>query len=87
MPQRLLFSIGKIVLFPSVLCSYIYIFSIFVSANFSHSCGYQKAFMEYSNILQQKYPEFRIHGEYYESNGLYTILAKLLVSITLKIII
>ncbi|XKL60599.1 hypothetical protein PGB90_007656 [Kerria lacca] len=49
-----------------------------ITIQYCHSCGYQKAFMEYASILQQKYPEFRINGEYYEANGFNTFLAKLL---------
>lgn len=45
---------------------------------YCHSCGYQKAFTEYANILQQKYPDFKIIGEYYEGSGLYTLLARFL---------
>lgn len=83
-PRQLRFNIGKSMIVPlfSALSSPLWLSVRVIFWNFSHSCGYQKAFMEYSNILQQKYPEFRIHGEYYESNGLYTILAKLLVSIS-----
>lgn len=45
----------------------------------SHSCGYQKAFNEYAQILKERYPNLIIHGEYYEPSGMYTLLARFLV--------
>ncbi|XP_065203265.1 thioredoxin reductase-like selenoprotein T homolog CG3887 [Planococcus citri] len=49
-----------------------------ITIQYCHSCGYQKAFQEYAQILKEKYPNIDVHGEYYESNGLYTLLARFL---------
>uniref|UniRef100_A0A336KAD9 CSON006411 protein n=1 Tax=Culicoides sonorensis TaxID=179676 RepID=A0A336KAD9_CULSO len=41
-----------------------------VSFLYCYSCGYRKAFDEYSNILHEKYPELQIKGGNYDPPGL-----------------
>lgn len=40
---------------------------------FSYSCGYKKAFDEYSNILMEKYPDIQIRGFNYDPPGMIKI--------------
>lgn len=35
----------------------------------SYSCGYRKAFEEYSNIIFEKYPDIRVQGSNYDPPG------------------
>lgn len=41
-------------------------FILYFLSTLSHSCGYRKAFEEYSNILIEKYPQIAIHGANYD---------------------
>lgn len=47
---------------------------------YSYSCGYRKAFDEYSTIIQQKYPEINVYGGNYEPSSFHMYLAKAFVS-------
>jgi selT/selW/selH-like putative selenoprotein len=47
---------------------------------YSFSCGYQKAFQDYGNIIHEKYPEITVEGEHYIPPGYSMFLAKALVS-------
>lgn len=47
-----------------------------MTIHYCHSCGYQKAFLEYSQIIRQKYPDLIIEGSYHEPAGLHYICAK-----------
>lgn len=42
----------------------------------SYSCGYRKAFDEYSSLLSEKYPEVAIKGDNYDPPGLNLYLSK-----------
>jgi len=46
---------------------------------YCYSCGYKKAFDEYSNILMDKYPEIQIRGNNYDPPGLNMYISKILV--------
>ncbi|XP_018904343.1 thioredoxin reductase-like selenoprotein T homolog CG3887 [Bemisia tabaci] len=43
---------------------------------YCYSCGYRKAFDEYSTIIQQKYPEINVYGGNYEPSSFHMYLAK-----------
>ncbi|KAJ4445149.1 hypothetical protein ANN_06950 [Periplaneta americana] len=43
-----------------------------------YSCGYQKAYQDYSNILHEKYPEIIVEGENYNPPGYNMFFAKAL---------
>lgn len=46
-------------------------------ATSSYSCGYRKAFEEYSSLLREKYPELgNINGENYDPPGMNLYLSK-----------
>ncbi|XP_034948673.1 thioredoxin reductase-like selenoprotein T homolog CG3887 [Chelonus insularis] len=45
---------------------------------YCYSCGYKRVFDEYVNILKQKYPELKIHGQNYEPSGYNMFIAKFL---------
>ncbi|XP_063700115.1 thioredoxin reductase-like selenoprotein T homolog CG3887 [Culicoides brevitarsis] len=47
-----------------------------VSFLYCYSCGYRKAFDEYSNILHDKYPELQIKGGNYDPPGLNTVFSR-----------
>ena len=47
---------------------------------YSFSCGYQKAYQDYENIIHEKYPEIAVEGENYTPPGYNMFLAKALVS-------
>lgn len=47
---------------------------------YSFSCGYQKAYQDYENIIHEKYPEITVEGEHYNPPGYNMFLAKALVS-------
>jgi selT/selW/selH-like putative selenoprotein len=47
---------------------------------YSYSCGYQKAYQDYGNIIHEKYPEITVEGEHYNPPGYNTFIAKALVS-------
>lgn len=51
-----------------------------IFCHFSYSCGYRKAFEEYTIILQKKYPEISVEGGNYEPAGFSMPFAKFLVS-------
>jgi selT/selW/selH-like putative selenoprotein len=42
------------------------------------SCGYQKAYQDYENIIHEKYPEITVEGEHYNPPGYNMFLAKAL---------
>jgi selT/selW/selH-like putative selenoprotein len=46
----------------------------------SYSCGYQKAYQDYGNIIHEKYPEITVEGEHYNPPGINMFIAKALVS-------
>jgi len=48
----------------------------------SYSCGYQKAFDHYAQILGEKYPELNIEGANYDPSIIHLIGAKVLVMYT-----
>ncbi|XP_063236880.1 thioredoxin reductase-like selenoprotein T homolog CG3887 [Bacillus rossius redtenbacheri] len=48
-----------------------------IKFRYCYSCGYQKAFQEYTTIINQKYPEVIVEGENYNPPGYNTYLAKL----------
>ncbi|XP_049788233.1 thioredoxin reductase-like selenoprotein T homolog CG3887 isoform X2 [Schistocerca cancellata] len=43
-----------------------------------YSCGYEKAFQEYANIIQQKYPHIRVEGENYQPPRLSLVISRIL---------
>ncbi|XP_069684322.1 thioredoxin reductase-like selenoprotein T homolog CG3887 [Periplaneta americana] len=45
---------------------------------YCYSCGYQKAYQDYSNILHEKYPEIIVEGENYNPPGYNMFFAKAL---------
>jgi selT/selW/selH-like putative selenoprotein len=47
---------------------------------YSYSCGYQKAYQDYGNIIREKYPEIAVEGEHYDPPGYNMFIAKALVS-------
>lgn len=47
---------------------------------FSYSCGYRKAFEEYSTIINERYPQITIEGANYDPPGLNFILSKLILA-------
>jgi len=47
---------------------------------FSYSCGYKKAFEQYANLLQEKYPEIIVTGDNYQPSSTRTFLAQAVVS-------
>ncbi|XP_018319517.2 thioredoxin reductase-like selenoprotein T homolog CG3887 [Agrilus planipennis] len=54
---------------------------------YCYSCGYRKAFEEYSNIIHQKYPEILIEGTNYEPPGLNMFFSRLIGVIKIMIIL
>lgn len=55
---------------------------------YCYSCGYRKAFEDYVNILNEKYPEISIRGANYDPPGLNLYLSKaVLISKLLLIVI
>lgn len=46
---------------------------------YCYSCGYRKAFDEYANILNEKYPQINIKGANYDPPGCYYYLSKIMV--------
>lgn len=54
---------------------------IFIAFPFySYSCGYRKAFEEYSTIIAERYPQITIEGANYDPPGLNFILSKLILA-------
>jgi len=47
----------------------------------SYSCGYRKAFEQYANILQEKYPEIIVTGDNYQPSSTRTYVAQAIVSL------
>lgn len=47
---------------------------------YSYSCGYRKAFEEYSTIIAERYPQITIEGANYDPPGLNFILSKLILA-------
>jgi len=45
---------------------------------YCYSCGYKKAFDEYSTIIQQKYPYMMIDGKNYDPPGLNMMIARMI---------
>lgn len=43
---------------------------------FSYSCGYRKAYEEYANIIQERYPHIIINGANYDPPGINFLLSK-----------
>lgn len=62
-------------IFFSFLLYYITLFLFFIS----YSCGYQKAFDQYSSILSEKYPHIHIDGANYDPSMVHLLAAKILV--------
>ncbi|KAL5238779.1 hypothetical protein ACI65C_006189 [Semiaphis heraclei] len=54
---------------------------------YCYSCGYQKAFDQYSSILSEKYPNLRIDGANYDPSVAHLIAAKVLSLAKMAIII
>ncbi|CAH1733312.1 thioredoxin reductase-like selenoprotein T homolog CG3887 [Aphis gossypii] len=54
---------------------------------YCYSCGYQKAFDQYSNILSEKYPHLRIEGANYDPSMAHLLAAKILSLAKMVIII
>jgi selT/selW/selH-like putative selenoprotein len=54
---------------------------------YCYSCGYRKAFEDYSNILHEKYPEISIRGGNYEPSGFNMYLSKAILVTKLILII
>lgn len=46
--------------------------------NYCYSCGYRKAFEDYSNIIRQKYPEISITGGNYDPPSFHLLIARVL---------
>jgi thioredoxin reductase-like selenoprotein T len=55
--------------------------------SFSYSCGYKKAFDDYSNILREKYPEILIEGGNFDPKGFNAYFSKLIVFVKLLLIL
>lgn len=53
---------------------------------YSYSCGYRKAFDEYSSILNEKYPEIYIRGDNYDPPGVQLYLSKAILFLKLILI-
>lgn len=47
---------------------------------YCYSCGYRKAFEEYSSIIAERYPQITIEGANYDPPGLNFILSKLILA-------
>lgn len=45
---------------------------------YCYSCGYQKAYQDYGNIIHEKYPEITVEGEHYNPPGYNMFIAKAL---------
>lgn len=61
--------------------SYVIFNSLRVYANISsYSCGYRKAFEEYSSIITERYPQITIEGSNYDPPGLNFYLSKLILA-------
>lgn len=65
---------------------------IFINLNeninrFSYSCGYRKAFDEYTSILNEKYPEILITGANYDPPGMNLYLSKSILFLKFVLII
>ncbi|XP_059480426.1 thioredoxin reductase-like selenoprotein T homolog CG3887 [Neocloeon triangulifer] len=43
---------------------------------YCYSCGYRKAFDQYANLLQEKYPEIIVTGDNYQPSAVRTFLAQ-----------
>ncbi|XP_014248145.1 thioredoxin reductase-like selenoprotein T homolog CG3887 [Cimex lectularius] len=54
---------------------------------YCYSCGYKKAFEDYSNIIRQKYPDISITGANYDPPGLHMIIARSLGFLKMVIIV
>ncbi|KAL4154278.1 hypothetical protein QTP88_002102 [Uroleucon formosanum] len=54
---------------------------------YCYSCGYQKAFDQYSSILSEKYPHIHIDGANYDPSMVHLLAAKILSLIKMLIII
>lgn len=54
---------------------------------YCHSCGYHKAFTEYANIIQEKYPLLVIQGENYNPSPHCVFLARLLYYVKMVILV
>lgn len=53
----------------------------------SYSCGYRKAFEEYSNIINERYPQIAIDGANYEPSGINFLLSKAILAAKLVFIL
>lgn len=49
-------------------------------AHGSYSCGYRKAFEEYVNIINERYPDILIKGANYDPPGINYLLSKLVLA-------
>jgi len=54
---------------------------------YCYSCGYRKAFDEYSNILHDKYPELQIKGGNYDPPGFNMYFSRIIMATKLLFII
>lgn len=45
---------------------------------YCYSCGYEKAFQEYANIIQQKYPHIHVEGENYQPPKINLVISRVL---------
>lgn len=64
----------------------IIIFFIFLK-NFSYSCGYRKAYEEYVNIINERYPQISIEGANYDPPGLNFLLSKVILAVKMIFIL
>lgn len=53
----------------------------------SYSCGYRKAFEEYTNILSEKYPSIFIKGANYDPPGFNFYLSKIILAVKMLLIL
>lgn len=42
----------------------------------SYSCGYRKAYEEYANLIQDRFPDITLKGANYEPSGINFLLSK-----------
>ncbi|XP_067007045.1 thioredoxin reductase-like selenoprotein T homolog CG3887 [Anabrus simplex] len=54
---------------------------------YCYSCGYHKAFQEYGNIIQQKYPEIIIEGENYNPPTYIILIAKIIGAVKMLLVV
>lgn len=55
--------------------------------HFSYSCGYRKAYEEYANIIQERYPDIILKGANYEPAGFNFLLSKAILAAKMVLIL